>query len=174
MTLDTFIDQNAGTIVLALIAAIPGTIGAIGTFWNGRRAKVTREILRQGIQESASHAEDVKCEVRAIRPGVKHDLENGVGTVMAQKVVEHMAPVLAANATVLAAAVKEDAQAAAQEVVNTAVTTAQEVANTAAATTASLAASQPMWDGVERRRGTTAQQKDTHDPTASRHGRLDP
>lgn len=146
MTLDTFIDQNAGVVLAALIATIPGTIGTVLTFLNGRRAKVTRSLLRQD-------AEAVKCEVRAIRPGVKHDLENGVGTAMAQKVVEHITPVLAASAAVVAVA-KEDAVVAATMVKEDARAAAQEVVNTAVATAASLAASQPVWDGVERRCGT--------------------
>lgn len=92
MTLDGFLAQNAGTIIAALISAIPGTIGAVyGVMIHWRQTKTQRDIGE-----------------------IKYEIRNGLGDAVAGKTLYGMKPALtqqtrdiARNAEVVAAALVE-------------------------------------------------------------------
>lgn len=141
MTISDFWDHNGSGIIIAAIgaffAAIPGTIAAVGTFINGRRAMVTRGIVQES-RDASQHGVEVSTRNAAAIQAVRHDLQNGVGEKIAARAVEHIRPALVIAATEAGSGLKE----VAIEVADKLVQTADDVAVALAEKT--------KWDGQDR------------------------
>jgi hypothetical protein len=87
MTWDAFFLQNGGTIIAAIILAVPGMLGA---YWSKRGMAVSRR------NEGALNIVQLKQDTNkiAIIEGVKHELNNGSGDVIAAKMITHIVPVI--------------------------------------------------------------------------------
>lgn len=134
MTFELFLEQNAG----AIIAAIPATIFALGSFiasidamLNTRRNRKIAAIGREGT--------DRKIDA------VHEDLKNGVGEKIAAVAVARIAPALTDVATVVVDTITQKSDEAATMAADKIKQTADDVA--AALIKANA------WNGVERRIG---------------------
>lgn len=123
MTLDAFLLQNGGTIIAAIILAIPGILGA---YWSRRGVSVS-----QGNASALTVVQaNQDTNKTAIIEGVRHELNNGSGDAIAAKTAKHIAPAI-------------------EDIKNT---IPAEVAKTAEVVAARLAEIKG-WDGTERRIG---------------------
>lgn len=140
MTLEAFLMQNGGTIIAAVILAVPGMLGA---YWSKRGITVSR-----GNADALSVVRDKQDQNRdaitATIDSVKHDLKNGAGDVIASKVERKIQPKLDAIT-------KTTAEAAA--VIEVAATTAAQKVVDKADEVATALGEAKAWDGENRRTG---------------------